>query len=437
MATGQSKQERTVTAGDPMVILLVIATVYLLCWAVWRYGHTHIATAYGYIRYAEFYVLHLIGLVVDLPVIGGVPRWINGLCDPYGAVSLCHRDFSTVTWPEIATSSFYINIICAIALVAYCVRLFLRANAIHPKIKFARSHTIKSYVTELMKALDPKSGKLLYPHLRMFSSIDLISEPLDHPVFGMSHTSKQFIFLHRLVVDWRAEGLDGWTPTIDRQRAALVFREQLGKHWKSSGNLSKGEMLLVAIAMPRVAATDTSIDDKEFHEALAASDDMIRFCWEQFKPPEPKKNSKTSGVNNETAWLHPEIDMTKAREIIKKYIGHKTVQAIIERHAFNRTVIFALFMEARRLGVLPPAEMRWMRFYDRGLWYVLETIGRQAGFAEAAGVLTHYLYESKAGASIVEPQLDKAVNGLELAVNNFKFPTEDKDRYIAGGTRAP
>lgn len=415
-----------------MVIIMIFLTIYGGCWAIWKFGHTYIATAYGYWRYVQFYFFHLIGEIVELPGISHLHEWIGGLCAPDGVVGLCRRDFSTVTWPEIANSSLYVNITLTVVLVAYCVRLFMRANDIHPKIRFARSHNIKSFVKELMVARNPRDGKLLYPHLRMFSSLNLIETPIDDPVFGMSLTSKQFVFQHRLVVDWRAEGQGAWAPTLDRQKAALVFREQLGKHWTSSTNLSPGETLLVAIAMPRVAATDTSLDDKDFKAALAASDDMIRFCWEQFKPPAPtKKKPKTGELEPEPfAWLKPEIDLTKPREVIQLYIKHRAVRSIIERHAFNRTVIFALFMQARRLGVLQPAEMRWLRFYDRGLWYVLETIGRQAGFAEAAGVLSHYLYEAKSGSSIVEPQLDKAVNGLEMAVSNFKFPDADKASYV-------
>ena len=436
---GQPRQERTVTMDDPLVIMLIVVALYGICWAIWKFGHTYIATAYGYVRYVQFYLLHLVGEVVDLPGIAFVHDWIGGLCAPDGIVSLCQRDFSSVTWPEIANSAFYINVLMMVFLVIYCIRLFMRANGIHPKIRFARSHDIKSFVKELMSAKNPKDGKLLYPHLRMFSALNLIGTPLDDPVFGMSHTSKQFVFKHSLVTDWRAEGQGAWAPTIDRQKAALVFREQLGKHWTSSANLSPGETLLVAIAMPRVAATDSGLDDHDFKVAMAASDEMIRFCWGQFVPPDAAaKKDKAGGAAalNPHAWLRPAIDLSKPREVIQKYISCTAVRAIIERHAFNRTVIFAMFMQARRLGVLPPADMRWLRFYDRGLWYVLENIGRQAGYAEAAGVMSHYLYEVRAGMSIVEPQLDKAVSGLEMAVSNFKFPDADRALYIGAAQKA-
>ncbi|WP_237723074.1 hypothetical protein [Pseudomonas putida] len=129
------------------------------------------------------------------------------------------------------------------------------------------------------------------------------------------------------------------------------------------------------------------------------------------------------------AWLKPDIPLEKPRAIIQKYIKHPNASAILHAHAFVRTIIFAMFFQARRLGVLPPAEMRWLRFFDRDMWYALQTIGRQAGFPEAPGILSHFLYECKAGVSLAEPQLDKAVNGLELAMSAYKYSDADKKRY--------
>lgn len=425
MSGKQPGEGRTVSFDDPIFICAIIALMFGAGYAVWYFGHTYLSTAYAYVRYVEFYPFHLLGELVELPGISHIHRWLGGLCAPDGAISLCRRDFSTVAWYEIADSSLYVNAAILLGLVAYCVRLFLRANATHPKLRFSRAHTIKSFVNEQKTAVNPKTGKLLYPHLRMFSAIDLISAPLDDPTFGMSQTSKQFAYKNRLVIGWKQEGSGFWAPTLDRKKAAEVFRIQLGKHWTSSANLSPGETLLVAIAIPRVAATDTSLDDAAFDAAMASSDSVIRYCWDQFVPP----NGKAKAEGDPNAWLRPTIDLTMPREVIKRYIGTGAVQSILEHHAFNRTVIVALYMQARRLGVLQPAEMRWLRFFDRPLWYVLETIGRQAGFAEAAGVLSHYLYEAKSGGSLVEAQLDKAVSGLEAALNNFKFTDADKARY--------
>ena len=429
-----SGEGRSAGSDDPIFLLVIVGGVCAVGLAIWYFAHTYIATFYAYLRYLEFFLLHLIGELVDIPIISNVHSWINGLCGPDGIAGMCTRDLSTVTWSEIADSSFFVNILLLVGLITYCIRLGMLADRTHPKIKFVKSHTIKSFVDEQKKVINPKSGKPLYPHLGMFSELDLIAEPLDHPIFGMSETSKQFVFKNRLVADWKDEGGGFWAPTLDREKTALVLRKQLGLHWTSSANLSPGETLLVAIAMPRVAATDSTLDDAAFKSAMRDSENMIHFCWEQFKCPEDAEdddNEEEGEDGDKYAWLWPKIDLTSPREIIKRFIGRAPVQAIIERHGFNRTVIIALFMQARRLGVLPPAEMRWLRFYDRPLWYLLENVGRQAGFAEAAGVLSHYLYEAKAGVSLVEPQLDKAVTGVNVAINNFKFTAADKAKYEA------
>jgi|SRR5471030_107883 len=440
MATSKQPGEgRTVTFDDPVMIMMMIAMVGIAGWATWYFLHTYIAAVYAYWRYIQFYLFHLIGEAIDVPGISIIHDWIGGLCAPDGAIGACQRDFSTVLWSEVADSSAWVNGLLLLCLVGYCIKLGIRANATHPKIRFSKAHTIKSFVDEQKHAVDPKTGKLLYPHLRLFAELDLIAEPLDHPMFGMSETSRQFMAKHRLVTDWRAEPGGFWAPTIDRKRATEVFRQQLGQHWTSSVNLSPGETLLVAIAMPRVAATNPDLDDKDFKAAMEESDRMVRYCWDQFVPPPKTKKGKTAPgepPEDPYAWLKPTIDLTMPRELIKKYIGHEAVQVIIEHHAFNRTVICALYLQARRLGVLQPAEMRWLRFFDRQLWYVLENIGRMAGYAEAAGVLSHLLYEARSGQSIAEPQLDKVVNGLEMAVNNFKFTDADKERYRAAGAPA-
>jgi intracellular multiplication protein IcmP len=421
-----SKQggEKTFTWDDPLILLGIFMTIYFACLAIWYFAHTEISMVYIYIRYVQLWLINALGSVVDLPGITPVRDWVQEMCQPDGLISLCHRDFSTVKWKDISNSSIAMNLFFLILMVVMCVRMFLVANATHPKIRFTKTHNIKSFV---------KENKPLYPHLRLFSEIDLISQPLDHPVFGMSLTSRQFAYRHRLISGWKEETDGSWTPTLDREKTSQVFRVQLGRHWTKPTDLSTSETLLVAIAMPRVAATDPSLDEAKFKDAMKDSENLLKWCWDQFKPPAPAKKKKGEAEDNPLAWLRPKIDLEYPRSIIDKYIDHPAVRALIERHAYNRTIIFALFMQARRLGVLQPAEMRWMRFFDRELWYVLETIGRQAGFAEAAAVLSHYLYESKSGTALVEPQLDKAINGLEVAMTAFKFTTADKERYEKGG----
>ena len=470
--------ERTFSWDDPAVLVGVVAVVGLTGWAAWYFGHTEIAKVYVYFRYVELWLFSVVGSF-DIPGFSWVHEWVQATCQPEGMFGRCTRNFSTVKWQEISNSSIIINILFVLLITGFCVRMYWRVKEYHPKLKFRKTHNIGSFVQE---------SKELYLHLRMFSELDLIAEPLDHPVFGMSLTSRQFVYQHQLITGWKEESGGSCLPTLNRQRAELIFRLQLGRHWTKSTNLSSAETLLAAIAMPRVAATDASLNDSSFKAALKDSNKVIEWCWAQFNAKSKKKYNnvikiwlwseseareivsqhKTQrrehrnsarlwlwlGINvfypkdiilryidnpllksliqpntNQLAWLWPNIDLSYPRKVLNKYIGHSAVHAILKRHAFNRTVIFALFMQARRLGVLQPAEMRWLRFFDRELWYVMETIGRQAGFAEGAAVLSHYLYESKSGAALAEPQVDKAIAGLDLALISLKFTAEDKEKY--------
>lgn len=426
-------QGRGTSMDDPLMILAILGALGITGWLVWAFGHAVIATVYAYWRYVQFAALHALGEWVRLPGIAQVHDWIGGLCAPEGALGLCRRDFSTVTWTEIADSTLWVNGVLLVALVVYCAAGVVRAGRVHPKLRFARAHTLESFIKE-MRAATRADGALLYPHLRLFGVLDLGAKSLTDPVFRMSETSSQLLFRHHLVAGWREEGAGMMVPTIDRARAAEVFKRQLGALWTASEALSTSELLLVAIALPRVAATDPSLTDAEFHAAIARSDDMVRWCWNQFTPPAGREADQA----DPNGWLRPVIERTKAREIVQQYIGREAVKSILTRHAYVRTVIFALFTAARRLGVLPPAEMRWMRFYDPGLWYVLQSIGRQAPFPESAAVFCHYLYELRAREAILEPQVDKAVAALDLALSNYKFSAETaRNHPPVSGQSAP
>ncbi|MFK0093872.1 type IV secretion protein [Pseudomonas sp. NPDC090592] len=414
----QGGGQKSFTWDDPAILLGIMAVLYLGGWGAWYFAHDKIAKAYTYIRYVELWVPSVLGDFAALPGIASINQWVGRMCAPDGIIGACQRDFSSVAWGEITSSSLLINGFFLVLIVTLSVRMFLRINKTHPKLRFTKTHNIKSFVQE---------NKAQYPHLRMFAELDLIAQPLDHPVFGMSQTSRQFAYQHLLISGWQAQSDRSWAPTLDREKTTEVMRRQLGQHWTRVANLTPAETLLVAIALPRVIATDTALDDSAFKAAMADSDYMVAWCWDQFKAPV----GKAAQDGEPYAWLKPDVPLEVPRAIIQKYIKHPNASAILHAHAFVRTIIFAMFFQARRLGVLPPAEMRWLRFYDRDMWYALQTIGRQAGFPEAPGILSHFLYECKAGVSLAEPQLDKAVNGLELAMSVYKYSDADKQRYEA------
>lgn len=392
----------------------LVLYVFLVGWFLWYSGHTTISMIYAYIRYVELFLLYAASsFFEEVPVLSGPYNMINEICDPQSLVGACKRNFYTMQWVEIKNSSLWINLFCLGILIYYCVKWMRKINAEHPGLNYKKTHNIASFTKESIA---------LYPHLKLFSQLNLIDKELDDPLFGMSQTSRQFAFAHRLINGWKKESDGTYTPSIDRDKALLIFKEQLGKHWTKSTDLSPSETILVACAMPRLAATDSSLSDEAYKEAMADSSNLIAWCWDQFK-----KDPRASA--DDTAWLHPTIPLEKPRAIIQKYIGSTVVQKLIEKHAYNRTILFAFYMQARRLGVLPPAEFRWLRFFDREIWYVLQNIGRPGGYSEGGAPLCHYLYESKQASAIAEPQLDKAINALETQVCGFRYGLADKQKY--------
>ena len=421
-SSGGNGGERSV--DDFTLVCVLVLGLAVAVWIAWLVLHTEVSTAYTYIRRAELWWLDLIGST-GLPGAAAVHQWFAKGCAASGLLERCERDFSTMSWGEITKLAAYVNLALLPFILLYAFRIFIRVQESHPNLLFAKTHSVDSFI---------KAKKPLYRHLRMFDALKLIESPLDDPVLGMSQTSRQFAFHKRLILDWIDE-LDGsCTPVLDRPKTERVFREQLGLVWTGVNNLTPAETLLLAIAIPRVAATDGALDDKAFKECLGESAKMVDWCWDQFKPPNPKAKKKKGEAEpaDPLSWLKPEIDLAVPREVIARHINCKPMQAILAKHAYVRTILFSAFTSARSLGVLPPADMRWLRFYDRTLWYVLQNFGRQGAYAEGSAPHVHYLYEIKSGEPLVEPQLDKAINALELALTSFKYRPAERDAYRNG-----
>jgi len=416
------------TIDNFTTVVILVAGAALGIWIAWMVFHTELSMAYTYLRRAELGWLDYIGSL-GVPGAAAVSQWFDKGCAASSLLGRCTRDFSTMSWGEISNLAFYANVMLLPINALLAFRIFSHIQSAHPSLLFSKTLTVDSFI---------RAKKRMYRHLRMFDSdLNLIGIPLDDPVLGMSQTSRQFAFHHRLIVDWIDEADGSCTPVLNRKAAEQVFRSQLGSVWAGIANLTPAETLLLAIAIPRVAATDSALDDKAFKACVKESDQMIDWCWDQFKPPKAHKKKgkgkEAAPSDDPLAWLlRPKIDLAKPQEMIRKYIERKPVQALLQKHAYVRTFMFAAFTAARSLGVLPPADMRWLRFYDRTLWYVLQNFGRQGVFAEGSAAHTHYLYEVKSGESLVEPQLDKAINALETALTAFKYKPSDRDNYRNG-----
>lgn len=497
MATGSGGSPKK---EDPMLVWVGIGVVlFLYAMFAWMAKHDIISMVYTYIRTVEWLIPAGIGSFFrSIPVLNSATLWIEKKCEPAEGFPLkfiCEHDFQSMQWSEITNSSMAMNGLLLLAMLIWCFIMFLKVTSKNPLLKFARIHNVKSFM---------KEKEAEYPHLNVFGHVDLIKKELDDPVFGMSLTARQFMKLHKLVVEWREDEFGFFHPVLDFHRTQEVFAQQLGERWpvpddaiellsqaqqaleqaktawenasktekKSAeavvkdaegkveaaksdveaylANLPVPELMLLACSMPRVAATNERASQSYYEQAVSDSDKMVAWCWKQFKyvPKEQAlknaaskkgKGSKLSDEEKEVAedaWLYPDFESKEHStrkqplyDTILDYIAASEVRKLISLNAYTRTLIFSLFEQSRRLGVFQPAEFRWLRFFDRPLWYIVDNIGRRAPFAEGCGVMAHWFFERAARKPIVKPQVWGAIDALQVAVEGYKYTKEECQKY--------
>lgn len=194
------------------------------------------------------------------------------------------------------------------------------------------------------------------------------------------------------------------TIRLDDSIATSVFQKQLGRPWKGVDDLDKFERYVFAILASR-ANRNTKLS-LHLVQAIARS-----------LTTETKYTKKEIKKFEDIA----EVEVEKA---IQQYKNSEIVQDVIREHFFVTTVMARMLEEARTDGVLATADILWLKIRNRGLWYVLNNVGRRSAWTESAGVWFHYNYEKAIKRKIPSPMVSGAVASLDLAFR------ESSDAYI-------
>lgn len=415
-------------SNDQLLLIVIFALLYIVIMLVWYFAHGQIAKWYTYYRYVLAYPLYFIAslpVIRDIPILNYPYQYIQKYCNPEpGLFGSCRVDFNTFAWSDISDMSLPWNLGFGVLLIYFLGKAFKDVNQRHPQANFSKVHNLQSFMLEQEK---------LYPHLGIFNKMNLIREPLNHPLYGMLLTSKQFAGIYTLAREGRAEDWDGpmpdgsFTPDINHDRLLEVLTAQLGNIWQGYGQLSDTELVVFASLLPLVAATDAGMSDEDFHKARAESAEIRRKAWQLFEAGQNiTPEQEALGLDEDelaSLWLlETEIDRNLFLPTIEKYRKNRMVQNITGGYAYVRTIIYAMFVEARKLGVLEPADYRWLHYRDRPLWCVVNSTGRGRPFAEAAAVHCHYNYEFVAGEPLTYPQIEQAKEAVIQEIHTFKFP---------------
>jgi intracellular multiplication protein IcmP len=440
MSTPPAKQAGPDNGSDPVWILIVVGLTIVLFLIVWMAAHTLIATLYGWVRLAQFAVFKLIhtrwaalfGLILATAgvLIGKMNRrrfklaaWcifpglfmvVAGLVGPIYSSwfdFFLGSDPSLIQWGHLTTSSMFANgftlAAFIIPLCVWTVRRSIQTNPTNHK-HYARAgeYTLHSFSDEMGKH---------YPHVRLFRKINLSARSIDSGKYRMADTEKQFAMKHKLLDQV------GKTATykINSERAAGIFRVQLGKLWRNFNDLSRWEVAVMSVLVPRIAATDVDMPDDEYKRALGTTNKLIVSYWEE---ADRTYDTEADALT---------VDVSEGVATIRRYYKSPKVVKYFERHAYVYSILYAMLADARALGVLPSDEFRWLRVVDRRLWLVLNNVGRNTAFTEIAGLYCHYMHEIKKGRPMEKAEVNNAVKGLVEAIDGYRFSDDEIVKIVA------
>ena len=213
-------------------------------------------------------------------------------------------------------------------------------------------------------------------------NLDLAKQPIDTGDWAMALTPLQFARKYSLLRVRQVDMLD----------AEKLFATQLGRLWTTPERLNPYSRALFACFAAQVMQ-DTDGSDKALRELVVS----ISAGQPQF---------------------------TLSAQLFEKYAHAPAVKEICARHAYQSTVMIALFEEGKKTGIFPPNHFLWLKSINRRLWFSLNCVLRRTCFSEVAGIFSHYHAERVAGHPIEVPHVKAAAVALSAAISEIAFEPE-------------
>ena len=211
---------------------------------------------------------------------------------------------------------------------------------------------------------------------------DLLKEPIHEGKWSMAKNPLQFAREYGL--------LNG--KSLDEKRADKLFALQVGKLWSGPERLNKYTKAVFGCLIAQVCQDKDGADAAQRELAISVSRGNPNF--------------------------------TVSNALVKKYKDDPRVLAICARHAYQYTVLMALFEEGKAIGIFPPNHFLWLKPINRQLWFVIDCVLRKTYYAEVAGIYAHFLAEKVCGHKIEYPYTKMATKALDIALRDVIFVSE-------------
>lgn len=432
-----------------VVFLCVLGMLVAVTIAIWLRFHTELTTAIIYIR--GFFTSPLWILNISFAKVFGIPfpgvyqlvQTTAELCNPAGSYKFwaCSRDPATVSWSEIQFASFWWNGIYAVIAFTMLGKAFYKIQMEHPSGKFNKPHDLESFIKEQTP---------LYPHLSVFGQLNLLERDNMRGWYRGMDSVREFAYKHKLIqgiqhrkIDYVVEGATQQhtdetevIPVANIEKLTVLMKQQLGELWIDVDHLEDGEVIILAYYIARAASTEETMTDEEFYKIEKESLEIENTYWAiaaldvKNKPEFQYREDDESTYMYDTPHSFDSFPIDDLKEHIKEYIEYPVIQKILEKRAYARTFIIDVIYEARKLGVMAPTQIRWLKLYDRTLWAMVENIGRPSLFSECLGANSHYVIENIMGQAMHEPNFIVAIKGWEHQLQYYSYNEQFKDLSI-------
>lgn len=221
---------------------------------------------------------------------------------------------------------------------------------------------------------------------------------------------------------------------MDYERARALFEQQLGPGFSTPEAMADYKRALAGAFMAH------GLGNKDEAEKLL---NHINRTWQE--PGRPYRKGPL-GLRKGTTSLNLDVrgPMVKkkgrrtypysANSLIAKYKDNEEVQNAIRHHtSYEYSYLMALYLFAKRKGVIVTSYFIWLRPLDPELFMTLNQVGpdedvfRILPWPEAAGSWSHFLMERIAQQPILEPCVEPALSGLErdLKQEGWIYDPED------------
>lgn len=428
-------QQNKVETDASVTLMLCVALFVLFMVVLWNRFHTEFSQFFVFVQniynwpffqIQQFFSTKLgIGLnSMDFLLVSTKKLCLSA--ESMNTITSCTRDPSTIKYLEILESGIVWNAVYGFIAIAIAFMGYKRVEANHPEVRFSKNHSLDSFMEEQQQN---------HPHLELYTNFNLqMVNQNEGPLMGMK-TAQEFAIENKLINGYKKRAIltiDGSVtksqeddhekvPLINREALITILRGQLGNLWVGVDYITDAEAILLAMYLPRACSVDPNMLDGEFHEIWKECNRLENEYWrvatkdifesEKFSPMGHYDDGKPIYPDGKKDFSAFKVDNFK--ETIKKYINYPIAKDLLAKHAYTRTFIIAVIYQARRLGVMAPCQMRWLKFYDREIWALLQNVGRPSFYCENMGAVSHYQAEFIANVGIFQPHFDVAIRGFE------------------------